>query len=336
MAGILGAGMYIPLRRVALTEISKAWGNEDIPGEISVAGLDEDLFTMAVSAGRGALQYSNIEPDRIGIIYVCTGTASKSPIASRLAFALGANSETRVMDLGLSARSTTQAILCCSDVVRAGSAKYGIVVGVDNPLPEPGSVDEMSWGAAAAAVVIGSEGMAFSIAGAKSCSSAFTERWTVPGAQFQRQTAFPRFTRDLGYLHHSSSAGSSLMTSLKIKPEDLSVVILQNSVVADRAAKAMNIPQGKVLRSESGKAFGDTGCAAVLLDLVESSSRVKGGDKVLMVSYGIGGSDAICLVAEKPENLKDSAIRLAKFRNDKTLIDYATLLRLRRIIGPAH
>jgi 3-hydroxy-3-methylglutaryl CoA synthase len=335
MAGILGAGVYIPVWRVALTEISKAWGNEDIPGEISVAGLDEDLFTMAVSAGRGALQYSNIEPNKMGIICVCTGTGSKSPIASRLAFALGANSETRVMDLGLSARSTTQAILCCSDVVRAGSAKYGIVVGVDNLLPEPGSVDEMSWGAAAAAVVIGNEGMAFSIAGAKSYSSAFTERWTVPGAQFQRQTAFPRFTRDLG-LHHASSAGSSLMTGLKIKPEDLSVVILQNSAVADRAAKAMNIPQGKVLRSENGKAFGDTGCAAVLLDLVESSSSVKSGDKILMISYGIGGSDAICLVAEKPENLKDSAIRLAQFRNEKTLIEYPTLLRLRRIIGPAH
>jgi 3-hydroxy-3-methylglutaryl CoA synthase len=333
MSGILGAGVHVPRWRIELTEISKAWGGEKVEGQVSVAGLDEDIFTMAVDAGAQALDNSNIKPSEIGIVCVCTATPSKFPVAARLAFALGANPGVRVMDLGLSVRSTTQALLSCADAVRVGSASCGMVVGVDSMLPEPGSVDEMSWGAAAAAVLVGQDEPAFSIKGVNSYSSAFTERWTVPGIKFQQQTPFPRFARDTGYVDHVWSAGSGLMNQLNLKPEDLKVLVLQESTSADRTAKLLKFPQDRVLRTKSGFAFGDTGCAAVLLGLIESSGKVVPGDLVLLISYGIGGSDAICLIAKKPEKMQTSSAKLAKLRDEKTMIDYPTLLRNRKIIG---
>jgi 3-hydroxy-3-methylglutaryl CoA synthase len=333
MDGIIGAGLYVPFWRIELAEITKAWGGDRLLGEISVAGPDEDVFTMALMAARDALGNCGVQPAEIGIVAVCTVSHSKFPLAARLAYALGAKSDARVWDLGLTTRSTTQGLLACLDALQSGSTRYGVVVGVDSPLPEPGSSDEMSCGAAAGAVVLGPANTAFSAEGSRSYSTAFTERWKVLGKKFQRQTAFPRFARDTGYVHHVCSAVSSLFDDLSITIDGLKLVILQESSSADRAAKTLRIPQEKLLRGESGMFFGDTGCAALLLSLIEGSRKVKAGDMLLLASYGVGGSDAICLAAERPENLDTAYHKLTQFRDHKSLIDYPSLLRYRGIIG---
>jgi len=333
MVGIVGAGIHVPFWRIELAEIAKAWGGDMLPGEISVAGPDEDLFTMALMAARDALDNCGVESPEIGIVAVCTVSHSKFPLAARLAYALGTKSNARVWDLGLSTRSTTQGLLACLDALHSDSTRYGVVVGVDNPLLEPGSSDEMSCGAAAGAVVLGPANTAFSVKGSTSYSTAFTERWKIPGKKFQRQTAFPRFARDMGYVHHVCSAVFSLLDDLSITVDGLKLVVLQESSSADRAAKTLRIPQEKLLRGESAMFFGDTGCAALLFSLIEGSRRVKAGDMLVLASYGVGGSDAICLAAERPENFDTAYHKLTQFRDHKSLIDYPSFLRYKRIIG---
>ena len=318
-----------------MAEISKAWGGQGSADEISVPGLDEDAFTLALNAAKDALENAAINADEVGMICINTVSHNKFPLAPRVAFGLGMRADARVHDFALSTRGTTQSILTCLDAVRAEFIRFGLVIGVEVPLPEPGSADEMSWGAAASALVIGDRDLALTVSGSSSYSSAFTERWTVASSPFRKETAFPRFGRDMGYVDHVFNASSTLFNLLNLKPEDLKLAIFQESASIDRAAKRLRIPQERLLRSQSGKFFGDTGSAALPLSLIEGSGKVESNDKLLMASYGIGGSDALCLVAQRPEKMRGAVRKLQAFWDKKNYIDYPTLLRHRRIIGYA-
>jgi len=333
MPGIVGAGLHVPTWRIKTEDISKAWGGQSLPGEISVAGLDEDVFTLAVSAAKDALENSNIEPRDVGMVCINTTSQSKFPLAPRVAFALGLETEARVHDFGLSTRGTTQAMLASLDAVSAGSVRSALVIGVEVPIPKPGSSDELSWGAAAGAVVIGKTALVLAVKGCSSHSSAFVERWAIPGTPFQKETAFSRFGRDMGYVDHVCSSTSSLFNRLALKPEALKLAIFQESGSAERAAKTLGIAPDRILRTQSSRFFGDTGSAALLLGLIESADKVRAGDLLLLASYGIGGSDALCLVAEKPEEMGHALGKLRAFCERKIYVDYPSLLRHRKIIG---
>ena len=65
--GIVGYGAYVPRYRLVSQEVSELWtdGNAVSPvREKSVPGLDEDVVTMSIEAGRNA---------KINAAAVCTG-----------------------------------------------------------------------------------------------------------------------------------------------------------------------------------------------------------------------------------------------------------------------
>ena len=73
MAGITSYGAYIPLHRLSRTEIARAWGEGEAPGEKAVANFDEDSLTMAVAAARDCLK--GIDPGSIEGLYFASTTA---------------------------------------------------------------------------------------------------------------------------------------------------------------------------------------------------------------------------------------------------------------------
>jgi hydroxymethylglutaryl-CoA synthase len=82
MAFIVGYGAYIPLYRIKAEVIAKVWG-EDVDRivkglgivEKSVPYLDEDSVTLAVEAGKYALQRAQLAGEKIGAVFV--GSESK-------------------------------------------------------------------------------------------------------------------------------------------------------------------------------------------------------------------------------------------------------------------
>ena len=99
MVGIVGYGAYIPRNRIKVEEIAKVWG-ADAPSykrgllleEKSVPSPDQDTVTMAVEATKNALKRAQIDPSRIGAVYI--GSESHpyavKPSGTVLAEAIGA------------------------------------------------------------------------------------------------------------------------------------------------------------------------------------------------------------------------------------------------------
>ena len=77
--GIAGYGAYVPRYRASTASISATWRPRGAAAaaveEKSVAGPDEDVVTMAIEAGRTAVERSTIDPTTIGAVWV--GTESK-------------------------------------------------------------------------------------------------------------------------------------------------------------------------------------------------------------------------------------------------------------------
>ena len=105
-AAVAGAGAYFPAGRLPRSVMATAWEMPAARGERSVACADEDAITMAVAAGRRAIEASGIAPVEIGTLLLATTT---SPYRDKLgaaiaAAALGLPDEARTIDIGGSLR----------------------------------------------------------------------------------------------------------------------------------------------------------------------------------------------------------------------------------------
>ena len=110
MVGIVGYGAYVPSYRIKVEEIAKVWGDDPVAlsnglvvNEKSVPSADEDTATIAVTAARYALARAQIDPKKIGAVYV--GSESRpyavKPTATIVAEAVCAATETKVNFLQL-------------------------------------------------------------------------------------------------------------------------------------------------------------------------------------------------------------------------------------------
>jgi len=178
MAGIVGYGIYVPKYRLKQADAAMPWGSW-ASGEKAVCGSDEDIITMAAEASEKAVKHAGVKPAQIGSIYI--GTAS-SPyieqyIAPILAETLELASEATMIDYSGSVNSGANALLGCLDAIESGRIEYGIVIGTEDRATAPGTEGEASFGAAAAAFVIGKEGIVADIEGVYTYSTLFIDRW---------------------------------------------------------------------------------------------------------------------------------------------------------------
>jgi len=71
--GIAGYGAYVPQFRLPASEVARVWtgGIGGVPiKEKAVAGLDEDVITMAIEAAQNALARAGIDPRLIRAVWV--------------------------------------------------------------------------------------------------------------------------------------------------------------------------------------------------------------------------------------------------------------------------
>lgn len=317
---ILGYGVYVPRQRIALTEINAAWNRPGGKGSKAVAARDEDVVTMGLKTVQQALTSADLSAGKLGAIYAASVSSGymENAVAAQIGYTLGAEADISVADFGLSTRSVTAALQACSDAIAAGRIEYGLVVGSDRLIAQPGWTYELSCAAGAGAVILGREDGLAAIERSASCTSGFVGRFRPEGKFYG--IVDDRFVMQHGYLEHVGGAVERLTNG---KQNDWNHVVLHapEASWAGRALKRLKLDPQKLVSSFAE--IGYAGCGSFLIDLALALERAKPGKKILAISYGPGGSDAIEL---RMLRASENSIVQAQLVNG-VKISYPTYLR---------
>lgn len=300
MAGIVSYGAYVPLHRLARSEISKAWGGSGGEGEKAVASYDEDSITMAVAAARDCsrgFDRNNLD----GVYFASTTSPYWEKLASAtIAAAMGLRSDILTADFSGSLRSGTNALKAALDAVTAGSASCILVVASDARIGIPRSDKEMSFGDAAAAVIVARESAVVNVEGRHSVSGELFDFWRSDRDVFVR-SAEDRFAREVGYNAVVTETVRSALDKFKLKPADIAKACFYapdvRQLMATAAASGFDTKGGQVEESLHNS-VGNCGASQALLMLVCALEKARQGDRLLLVSHG-DGCDVLSLVVQK-------------------------------------
>jgi hydroxymethylglutaryl-CoA synthase len=339
MAGICSYGGYVPKYRLNRMVVYQAmgWMNPgniaNAKGEKAVANFDEDSITMAVSAGLNALK--GMDRSRVEGVYLASTTM---PYKERLnagivSTALGVNDHIRTADFSGGLKAGTSALLSAIEGVEAKRLNNIVVTAADCRLGKPASPQELIFGDAAAAFVVGDENVIAEFKGSYSLSYDFADHYRGRNATYDRQWE-DRWVRDLGFDQFVPEAVNSLLKKSGLKMEDFSKVIYDCHY--DVARKKLNKAMGVSTEADQSNfqvEIGQSGTAQSMVMLANALETAKPGDKLLVVSFG-SGCDA--LYFEMTENIiryKNSK-GISAFLANKTKLDNYTKYLVWRDILP--
>ncbi len=309
-SAILGFGTYIPKYRIKISDIARHWKQDSAAligslgvEEKSVAGRDEDSFTMAFEAARQALETPGISPRDVSAIFV--GSESHpyavKPTSGMLVSALGLNPLSHAADLEFACKAGTAGIQIVDSFIRSGQVKFGLAVGTDTAQSKPGDVLEYTAAAGAAAFLLGPATHKNAL-----CRIDKTLSYTTDTPDFWRSKNAPypshagRFTGEPGYFRHVRETISAAIDAWRLKLSEIDHVVLHmpNAKFPMRIAKECGISKEQMRAGFVVPTIGNTYSACSLIGLVSVLENVKKDERVLLVSYGSGaGCDAFLLTA---------------------------------------
>ncbi len=331
MADIHGYGTAVPYYRIKLEELNRAWNRSGGRGEKAVPAPDEDVVTLCVKAARRALAHSETKARDIGAIYACSVSTgySEHSLAGSISLALGIDGPATLLDLGLSTRSVTAALQACSDALAAQRIEYGLVVSGDILRARPGSDGELSNGAGAGAVILGARDGIAQIDGIASHSHGFIGRYRPEGGFAEMDDE--RFVFQKGFSEHTARAARQLMETSGIALGEFAHIIIgaPEPRWAGRVVSQLGVAPEKLF--SLGSQIGSAGCAGVLIDLAGVlEERAQPGEKILAISWGPGGSDALAFTVRKASPSRPT---VAEQLAEKEYISYTTYLRYLKLLG---
>lgn len=288
MVSIRGYGTYLPLYRIERTAIADQHGDYAGGGETAVPSHDEDVLTLAVNAVDTAMEHAGTETVD-GVFTASTSDPfDERGIAPHVATAVGAAESARVADCQGSARAATNALLAARDAIETGAVSTGVVVATDILDAAPGTREEQTAGAGAAAFILAPDGNVATIAGDGAATTGFVGR-------FKRRDDTPqsgdgRFNRER-YIEAVTAAIDHLTDSVDVTPTH-AVAAAPDDGWGDRALGTIEIDAD---RHSTYDAIGYAGAASPLLDTALALETANPDETVLVAAYGPGGSDAIAL-----------------------------------------
>jgi len=336
MVGITSYGAYIPLYRLPLMEIAKAW---NVPprgkGERSVANYDEDSLSMSVGASVHAL--SGMDRSLIDGFYFASTT---SPYAEKMVSTIGAaaldfSPETRTLDFTNSLRSGTGAMIAAIDAIKAGSLKKVLVAAGDTRAAQTQGDMEQTFGDGAAAVVIGNTDVAAEIVDTLSMSDEIMDVWR-PSSETYVRAWEERFGFTVSYSKLVPKAASMLLEKNCLAPQDLAKVVITAPTI--RRHKGM----GKTLGLNPDQYedsilpnVGNTGTALPLMMLIQALETSKAGDNIMVLSYSNGCDAMLLKVTENIEKLKNRIGIKHQLESKRELPSYQKFLTFKGLVPVA-
>jgi 3-hydroxy-3-methylglutaryl CoA synthase len=294
--GITGFGAYLPRLRIGRELIAEAhrWMAPSLRGQArgsrAFCSWDEDSITMAVEAARDCLVGGVAAPQALVLASTTLPYADlqNSVIVSE---ALGLPPATRAMDVAHSQRCGSSALLAA-----LGGREDTLVIASDKPAGKPASVQELSYGAGAAAIRVGGGGAVLArLLGSASVSRGMVDHFRAAGAAYDYFWE-ERWVRDEGYLRVVPEAVTPALLSAGLSIKEIGHFVMPSSQrgASDTVAKALGFAGTVTPGLEDG--CGYAGAAQTLLMLASCLQSAKTGDKILLVGFG-QGADAMVFEA---------------------------------------
>lgn len=340
MVGIVGYGAYVPPYRIKVEEIAKVWGDDPVAlsrglvvNEKSVPSADEDTATIAVTAARYALARAQIDPQKIGAIYV--GSESHpyavKPSATIVAEAINATPDLTAADLEFACKAGTAGIQMTMGLVDSDMIEYGLAIGADTSQGAPGDALEYTASAGGAAYIIGKDNTLADIEETYSFTTDTPDFYRREGQDYPSHGG--RFTGEPAYFKHVLSAAKGLFEKTDSKPEDYDYACFHqpNGKFYLRAGKKLGFTSEQIKQGLLTPNIGNTYSGAVPLALSNILDVAEPGDKIFVVSYGSGaGSDGFTLtVNEEIKEKRDLAPKTQDIIDRKQYVDYAVYAKFK-------
>ncbi len=333
---ILGYGSYIPRFRIKKEEYVKTWGS--FQGKIqekSVIGYDEDTLTMAVEAGKNALKNSKVKREDIKVITVGSGSPPYAlrSMSSEVAMAIGIPLDIVLLDFKESEKAGTTGLLTSIDILsnRGGT---GLVIGSDSPLAKPNDEVEHTFGAGAAALIVGKNGGIADIEGYSSNNVSFmADRFRKDGDTTIQDLSIASYKK-YAYQNSISGAVTKLMDELGLKSDDFNHAFIQGHDSREPTRVIPKLIDKKKIYTETLNVLGDTGAASALIGMIGILSKVsKPNDRILCVSYGSGaGSEAFSILVKDKQVNDPETPDFEMYLNNKNYLDYSQYIKFRELI----
>jgi len=308
---ILGIGAYRPTRVVPNSELvdaiksSDAWIQQRTGiKERRFAGPEESVQMMSVSASRQALDRAGIDPAQIDCVIVATVShmLQTPAIATAIGYELGTD-KAPAFDISAACAGFCHGIALGSDMIRGGSAKHVLVIGVERltditSLDDRGTAFIFADGAGAAVlgpsdevgigpVVWGADGEQFDLIRQKEDwrDVLEQERPVMPHLVMQGNSVFRWASFEMAKIAQTTLDRSG------ISVDDLDVFVPHqaNMRIIDAMARSMKLPQRvKIARDVAEQ--GNTSAASVplALDRMMLEGEAKSGDTALLIAFGAG------------------------------------------------
>ena len=338
MTGICSYGGYVPRYRLNRMLVYQAmgWMNPaniaNAKGEKAVANFDEDSITMAVAAGQMAL--TGMDPAKVNGAFMASTTM---PYKERLnagivATALGLGDDIRAADFSGGLKAGASALLSAMDAVDAGRMENVVVTAAESRMGKPASPQELIFGDAAAAFVVGRDKVIAEFKGSYSLSYDFADHYRGKDTTFDRQWE-DRWIRDLGFDQFVPQAVNGLLQKLDLTIDDFAKVIYDCHYGAAR--KKLNKVLGIAPEADQSNfqtEVGQSGTAQSMLMLASALETAQPGDKLLVVSFG-SGCEALCFEAtDQISAYQNSGTVSASLANKADLDNYTKYLVWRNIL----
>ncbi|MEO1646784.1 MAG: hydroxymethylglutaryl-CoA synthase, partial [Chloroflexota bacterium] len=301
--GIVGYGAYVPRYRLPGTEIARIWTN-GLGGspikEKAVAGLDEDVATMSIEAGRNAVQRAGINPSEIRAVWV--GSESHpyavKPTSTIVAESIGATPHIQAADWEFACKAGTEAVQASIGIIGSGMGRYTLSIGMDTAQGRPGDALEYTAASGGAAFLLGPAEESLAV-----YQGSYSYVTDTPDFWRRAEEPYPshgdRFTGEPAYFQHTMSSASKLMELMGTTPEDYTYAVFHqpNVKFPSRAAKKLGFTTEQIETGILANDIGNVYSGSCMIGLTAILDIAQPGDRILMVSYGSGaGSDAFDLV----------------------------------------
>lgn len=248
---------------------------------------------MGVEAARDAL--AGRDRSRIDALFLASTTL---PFVDRsnagvVSLALDCPQHLRTLDLTGSLRAGTSALLAA---LSAGRPRGTLVIASDARRTKPASVQELRYGDAAAAVLVGSEDLIAAFRGAATLNADFVDHYRAEG-QKHDYVWEERWVRDEGYMKLVPATLRKLFADTGIRPAEIDRLIVAAALpgIAESVAKILGV-RPEAVAPQLFDECGDTGAAYPLLLLARELERATPGEKIVLVGFG-NGCDALLFEA---------------------------------------
>jgi len=308
---ILGVGSYRPRRVVPNSEIVDAIDSSDewIQQRSGIktrrfAEPDETVQMMSVSASRQALERAGLAPEQIDVVIVATVShlLQTPAVATAIAYELGMN-RPAAFDISAACAGFCHGIALANDLIRAGTAKHALVIGVErlSDITDPtdrGTAFIFADGAGAAVVgpseepgigpvVWGSDGEQFDL---------IRQRDDWRDVLHDRDAAIPALTMQGNPVfrwasYEMAKTAQAALDAAGVSVDDLDVFCPHqaNNRITDAMARAMKLPEHvRIARDIVDQ--GNTSAASVplALDRMIAEGEARSGDIALIIAFGAG------------------------------------------------